>query len=130
MKKGEIFLKGPGQSKKTESKMRVEETGNFFSNIPAELQEEIIEKILNKGSIRIERIISKGHSSPDNFWYDQNENEWVLVLQGQAKLLFEGNEEAVLLAAGDYINIPGNVRHRVEWTIPNVETIWLAVYYG
>jgi cupin 2 domain-containing protein len=110
--------------------MKKDEPGNFFRNIPSEIHEEIIEKILNKGNLRIERIISHGHSSPANFWYNQDQNEWVMVLQGQAKLLFEGEIDAISLAAGDYINIPKRVKHRVECTTTNNVTIWLAVFYN
>lgn len=101
---------------------------NIFENIPLKIEEEIFEKLLVNKNIRIERIISKGHVTKDDFWYDQDENEWVIVLQGEAKLLFEEREE-VLLKTGDYINIPLHVKHRVEWTNPEVNTIWLAVFY-
>ena len=101
---------------------------NIFENIPLKAEEEIIEKLLVNKNIRIERIISKGHDTKDDFWYDQDENEWVIVLQGEAKLLFEEREE-VLLKTGDYINIPSHIKHRVEWTNPKKDTIWLAVFY-
>lgn len=104
------------------------ETNNLF-NIPEIFSHEVIEKILENKNIRIERIISKGHSSPKDFWYDQEENEWVIVLKGNAKLLFEGELEAVQLNEGDYLNINAHVKHRVEYTDPDVETIWLAVFY-
>jgi cupin 2 domain-containing protein len=79
--------------------------------------------------VRIERIVSKGHSSPESGWYDQEENEWVVVLKGAAKLRFEQDGKLVELDAGDYINIPARVRHRVEWTNPEMETVWLAFFY-
>ena len=102
---------------------------NIFDDVPAEISEEIIREIFTGGSIRIERIISKGHSSPEDFWYDQHENEWVIVLRGKAKLQFLDNSHAVELKEGDYINIPSHKKHRIEWTDPDNETIWLAVFY-
>ncbi|MDR3627943.1 MAG: cupin domain-containing protein [Ignavibacteriaceae bacterium] len=109
--------------------MKVETKNNLLGNIPKEIPMEIIETILDSDKVRIERIISKGQSSPENFWYDQDDNEWVMVLQGQAKLMFENEEKPVLLLQGDYINIPAHLKHRVEWTTPNEVTIWLAVFY-
>ncbi len=78
--------------------------------------------------IRIERIISKGHSSPQSGWYDQDKNEWVLLLKGEAVLLF-ADESSANLKSGDFINIPAHKKHKVEWTDPDTETIWLAVHY-
>ena len=104
-------------------------TNNLFSGIPAKLPEELIEELVAQPSVRIERIISKGHASPNGFWYDQSEHEWVIVLQGEALLQLEGETEPVRLRSGDYINLPAHVKHRVEWTDTDVETIWLAVFY-
>lgn len=104
-------------------------TNNLFSGIPAKLPEELIEELVAQPSVRIERIISKGHASPSGFWYDQSEHEWVIVLQGEALLQLEGETEPVRLRSGDYINLPAHVKHRVEWTDPDLETIWLAVFY-
>jgi cupin 2 domain-containing protein len=103
--------------------------GNLFDNIPADLPEELFEQLVESSCVRIERIVSKGHSSPESGWYDQEENEWVVVLKGAAKLRFEQDGKLVELDAGDYINIPARVRHRVEWTNPEMETVWLAFFY-
>jgi cupin 2 domain-containing protein len=103
--------------------------GNLFDNIPADLPEELFEQLVESRGVRIERIVSKGHSSPESGWYDQEENEWVVVLKGAAKLRFEQDGKLVELDAGDYINIPARVRHRVEWTNPEMETVWLAFFY-
>ncbi|MBU1217832.1 cupin domain-containing protein [bacterium] len=100
---------------------------NLFENIPTQLQEELFEEILSSKNVTIERIISKGHSSPKSGWYDQKSNEWVMVLQGEAIIAFE-NEE-VHLNAGDYCNIPAHTKHKVTWTLPECETVWLAVHY-
>lgn len=104
-------------------------TGNLFSAIPAVLPEEIFEDLLVGEGFRVERIVSKGHASPENFWYDQPENEWVVVLQGEARLQIEGHETSVELTKGMYINLPAHVKHRVEWTTEAIETIWLAIFY-
>ena len=103
--------------------------GNLFSGIPAQFSEELIEVLVAQPPVRIERIISKGHASPSGFWYDQPEHEWVIVLQGEALLQLEGETEPVRLRPGSYINLPAHVKHRVEWTDPHVETVWLAVFY-
>ncbi|MCK4834823.1 MAG: cupin domain-containing protein, partial [Gammaproteobacteria bacterium] len=77
---------------------------------------------------KIERIISKGHSSPESGWYDQDKNEWVIVLKGSAVLLFS-DDTSVDLKAGDFIDIKAHTKHRVKWTDPDIETVWLAVHY-
>lgn len=102
---------------------------NIFSDVPAQIPEEIIQEIFASGNIRIERIISKGHSSPEDFWYDQKENEWVMVLQGRARLQFFDDSAPIDLSDGDYLNIPSHKKHRIEWTDPDIETVWLAVFY-
>ncbi len=104
--------------------------GSMYEGIPAELPEELIETLCAAGSVRIERIVSRGHASPPGFRYDQKENEFVLVLTGSAGITLADTGETIVLAAGDYLNIPAGVRHRVEWTDPDGDTVWLAVFYG
>ena len=103
---------------------------NIFKEIPAEVSEELIEEILHSDEVRIERIVSRGQSSPDDSWYDQSEHEWVLLLSGGARLAFVGDPAEVELHPGDYLNIPAGLRHRVTWTDPERDTIWLAVFYS
>ena len=103
---------------------------NLFSDIPDDLPDELCEKLLEAGSVRIERIVSSGHASSEGFWYDQEDHEWVVVLQGEARLLFEGDDEPIPMRPGDFVNIPAHRRHRVEWTTPDEPTIWLAVFYS
>lgn len=102
---------------------------NLFEQLPDSLPDELIEVLAESHSVRIERIISTGHRSPEDFWYDQDEHEWVAVLKGEARLLFEGDEQPVLMKPGDFISIPAHRKHRVEWTTPAEPTVWLAVFY-
>ena len=92
--------------------------------------EEFFETLVGGGGCRVERIVSRGHSSPPEFWYDQPENEWVMVVRGRARLRLADPDESLELMPGDWIDIPAHRRHRVEWTDPDRETVWLAVYYG
>jgi cupin 2 domain-containing protein len=103
--------------------------GNLFSAIPASLPDELVEELITAKGMKVERIVSKGHASPEGFWYDQPQHEWVLVVQGAARLQIEGVDERIELSAGLYINLPAHVKHRVEWTKEDEETIWLAVFY-
>jgi cupin 2 domain-containing protein len=101
--------------------------GNLFRDIPAQLPVELTETLLHAATIRVERIVSLGHVSPPESWYDQQQHELVFVLQGAARLRLEN--ESVELAAGDWLNIPAHQKHRVEWTTPDLPTIWLAIFY-
>ena len=103
---------------------------NLFGNIPADLPEELVETILSAASFRVERIVSRGHASPEGFWYDQADHEWVLLVSGAARVRFEGEEGGVALEPGDYLHIPARRRHRVEWTAPGVDTVWVAIHYA
>jgi len=101
---------------------------NLFAEIPADLPEELIQTLLGTPGLRIERIASRGHASPEGSWYDQEAHEWVLLLKGAARLRFEG-DEPIDLRPGAFVNIPAHRRHRVEWTDPSEPTIWLAIHY-
>ena len=101
---------------------------NLFADLPSHLPDELTTILLEAADVRIERIVSHGHVSPDGFWYDQDQHEWVIVLKGAARLRFE--DGTVEMNPGDFINIPAHKRHRVEWTTPDEATIWLAVHYG
>ncbi len=102
---------------------------NLLDNIPQKMSDEIFETLLESSTLRIERIVSSGQSSPNGFWYDQESSEWILVLKGRAVIQFQGDNDAVELCEGSYINIPAHVKHRVEWTADDTETIWLAIHY-
>ncbi len=102
---------------------------NIFANIPDSASKEIFETLLQTEHIRLERIISTGQATPHGEWYDQDTEEWVLVLAGRAGLMFEGEREMLVMNPGDYIRIPAHRRHRVEWTDARQKTIWLALHY-
>lgn len=102
--------------------------GNLFAKIPADLSREVFDSLVESARVRIERIISKGHTSPDSGWYDQDLSEWVVILRGEASITFD-NGETVELAEGDYIEIPSHKKHKVTKTSPKSETIWLAVHF-
>jgi cupin 2 domain-containing protein len=100
---------------------------NIFSAIPQALSAELFETLLQRPGVHIERIVSKGHTTPEGTWYDQAWDEWVLLLQGGATLLFkDGNP--IDLKPGDYCLIPAHAQHRVSQTVHEPATIWLAVH--
>ena len=101
---------------------------NLLADIPVDLTDELFQTVLSTPNLLIERIVSLGHTSPDDCWLDQDRHEWVLLLQGAARLVFEG-QEPVDLWPGGAINIPAHQRHRVDWTAPDEPTIWLAIHY-
>jgi cupin 2 domain-containing protein len=102
---------------------------NIYSSIPATLTQELFQDILITDTFKVKRIVSKGHASPKDFWYDQEHNEWVILLKGRAGLLFEKSNHIIELTPGDYINIPAHLKHRVEWTDPDIETVWLEILW-
>ena len=101
---------------------------NLFADIPREMPEELVGEILRTDAFRVERIVSRGQASPPGFWYDQDTDEWVLLVKGSASLSFADGSE-IALGPGDHLLIPRHVRHRVERTDPEGETIWLAVHF-
>lgn len=104
---------------------------NLFSTLPTAVRhDEIFETILAQPGLRIERIVSNGQASPEGFWYCQTQGEWVVVLQGAAGLQLEGETSERVLRVGDYLHIPAQCRHRVNWTQKEEFTVWLAVHYG
>jgi cupin 2 domain-containing protein len=99
------------------------------SNLPPDLPKELFSTLLKTAEFRLDRIISTGQTTPEGEWLDQDDNEWVLVLRGNAVISFAGDDASVALGPGDYLNIPAHSRHRVEMTDPNQPTIWLALHY-
>ena len=102
---------------------------NLFANVPNHAHEELTDVLIKNRSVRVERIVSTGQSSPDGFWYDQTETEWVVLLSGEASLQFENRTGLINLKQGDFIEIPAGVRHRVDSTSKAEATIWLAIFY-
>ncbi len=100
---------------------------NIFSQIPNELKDELFEDIVSTDSLKIERIVSQGHTSPKKGWYESKQNEWVIVLQGKAILELE--KKSIELKVGDYFNILANTKHKVSYTSMSEKTVWLAIYY-
>ncbi len=101
---------------------------NLLTDLPESAASELTDVLVNSSGVRIERIVSTGQSSPKDFWYDQDEDEWVVVLQGESKLQFDDGTR-VDLSPGDHVLIPAHKKHRVEWTSPKQPTVWLAVFY-
>lgn len=106
------------------------EPGNLFADIPADLPEELFTELLSGGGFRLERIVSRGHATPEGEWYDQENDEWVVLLRGAAQLVFGDDAAPVRLEPGDYLLIPAHRRHRVAWTDPERDTVWLALHGG
>lgn len=109
--------------------MGAPEVKSLLAGIPTHLPEELFETLVQRPGFTLERIVSRGHTTPEGQWYDQAREEWVLVVKGGARLFFEGETEVMEMKKGDYIHIPAHCRHRVEWTDPDEETIWLALHY-
>ncbi len=106
------------------------ESGNLFADIPASVSAELFTTLLARPGLRVERIVSRGQTTQPGQWYDQDWDEWVLLLSGGARLCIEGRPQAHILKPGDYVLLPAHCRHRVEWTDPQVETVWLALHIG
>ena len=102
---------------------------NLFENLPENSAREHFQTLYQNRRVRVERIVSRGHASPEDFWYDQDEHEFVVMMRGHAGLILEGASGEVRLQAGDCLLIPAHCRHRVAWTAPEQDTIWLAVHF-
>jgi cupin 2 domain-containing protein len=101
---------------------------NLLRDLPEARIGEVVERLAVGGAVRIERIVSRGDASPEGFWYDQDEAEFVLLLAGAARLRFADGETRAL-GPGDWADIAPHCRHRVDWTDVDQPTVWLAVFY-
>ena len=101
---------------------------NLFTNIPNPSKDEFFENIIKNDKVKIQRIVSHGHTSPKEGWYEATNEEWVILLEGAATLSFKNGED-ISLSIGDYINIPAHSEHKVSWTKPECNTIWLVIHY-
>lgn len=107
--------------------LRLPRVPNLLADLPTPGNGESFHTLLNAPGFRVERIVSHGHASPEGFWYDQAEDEWVMLAAGAARLRFEGGQP-VELTPGSYVHIPARRRHRVDWTDPTQPTVWLAIH--
>ncbi len=101
---------------------------NIFKGISGNIHNEVFETILQNDKIKLERIISKGHITPVGKWYDQDFDEWLILLSGKAILSFMDQAENITLIPGDYMLIEAHKKHRVEYTSYDEETIWLTLH--
>ncbi len=99
---------------------------NLFADLPEKSSQELFSTLLDNPQCRIERIVSYGQSSPDRFWYDQNWDEWVLLLQCCAELDVDG--QMVKLVPGDHVLIKAGQKHHITHTDQNQPTIGLAIH--
>ncbi|WP_233189461.1 hypothetical protein [Geothermobacter hydrogeniphilus] len=101
---------------------------SLLTDIPEQLPEELFTTLLTRPGIRLERIVSRAHSTAAGQWYDQSWDEWVLLVAGSARLRFSDPEQLIDLRPGDHLLIPAHRRHRVEATATDEDTIWLALH--
>jgi len=104
--------------------------GNIFNPVPETGDKETVTPLVERPEMRIESIVSLGHTTPAGEWYDQPRDEWVMVLAGNARLAIESEAAERSLTVGDHILLPAGCRHRVTWTDPHTSTIWLAVHFA
>ena len=105
--------------------------GSLGDGLPTERQaEELVDSLVQTPGARIERIVSTGQATRNGEWYDQAQDEFVLLVAGAARVRIEGESEDRALAEGDWLLLPAHCRHRVTWTHADRPTIWLAVHFG
>lgn len=102
---------------------------NLFADLPDGKGAEAVTRLAEGGAFRLERIVSTGQATPPGDWYDQDDDEWVILLAGEAGLLIEGEAAPHTLRPGDFLLLPAHKRHRVEWTAADRETVWLALHF-
>lgn len=108
----------------------VPDAHSLLADLPPALADELVEVLDRSDGVRVERIVSHGHASPPGFWYDQEERELVVVVEGAAAVAVEGRGAPIRMERGDWVLLEPHVRHRVEWTDPKRSTVWLAVFYA
>jgi len=105
------------------------QAGSLVSGLPPRPRAgEVTETLCEQPGVRIERIVSTGQVTPDGQWYDQDSDEWVLVVKGSARLRIDGEAQDRELGEGDYMFLPAHCRHRVAWTQSEPPTVWLAIH--
>lgn len=108
--------------------MRSPSAGTLFGGLPVALADERFDEVLAGGRFRLLRIVSTGQATPPGQWYDQPDDEWVVVLKGAAGVLIAGEPAPRPLAPGDWLLLPAHCRHRIEWTATDQPTVWLALH--
>lgn len=98
---------------------------NIYELSTLKSDDEIITILAENDHVRIERIISTGQTSD---WYDQEEYEFVLLLEGEANLEFEGDKH-YSMKKGDTLLIAPHQKHRVTYTSTEPPCVWLCVFY-
>ena len=102
---------------------------NLFDRSPqAAANKEVFETLCEAREVRIERITSRGQTTPEGEWLSEKTHEWVALLQGEASLEFADEAEGTSLKAGDYLFIPAFTRHRVTMTSKEPPAVWLAIH--
>ena len=120
---------------------------NIYDKIPESITEEIIEIMYQNPHCKVERIISNGQITTENEWYDQDQEEWIILVQGEATILIEKLQEEssdkcnilncnikeescdkVHMVKGDTLLIKSHQKHRVIYTSQNPLCIWLCVF--
>jgi cupin 2 domain-containing protein len=104
--------------------------GSLFASPAEPPAGEAFEPLLSGAAFRLERIVSTGQATPPGEWYDQEADEWVVLLSGSATLRFDKPDETLELTAGDWVFIPAHRWHRVERTAAEGESVWLALHCG
>jgi len=105
------------------------QSANLFDRLPNKGTNEELTTLVDRAGSKLVRIVSTGQATPEGVWYDQDDNEWVVVLRGSAGLRVDGEDDVRVLSVGDYIDLPAGLRHRVERTDADGPTVWLALHY-
>lgn len=103
------------------------EINNLFDSLVTESDNEIFDMIVKTNNIKLERISSFGNTTSPGEWYDQDDDEWVFLVKGNANILFKKDNELVKMEAGDHILIPKRIKHRVEYT--SQDALWLTLHH-
>lgn len=103
-------------------------TGNLYDDPGTPGPEERVTELVARDGARVERIVSTGQATPAGEWYDQADDEFVVLLAGEAGLTFADSGDTHALMPGDWFWIPAHCRHRVAWTSHAPAAVWLAVH--
>ncbi len=110
--------------------MTAASSGNLLAGLADRLDTEQFDQLLAGGPFRLLRIVSTGQATPSDEWYDQDDDEWVVLLQGAAGVRLANEPRTRRLVPGDWLLLPAGCRHRVEWTADDSPTVWLALHHA